>query len=201
MWNLIKKYNLEIFSIIMVVIAIITFIQWTTVSYARHILGIYMILLTLHEWEETRYPGGFYEFFLKKLGGDKEINMDMNLMHFLVAVLLLVYTIPSYILQNFIFLTMMPVTFGILESIMHTAGIFIHHTGKPYTPGLISALLMLAWSIYALVTGISAGIVRISDIIIGIVLMLVLFLIMEQTALHIAGVNPNDYFQKMVRGK
>ncbi len=192
MWKVIKKRNLEIYTVIMVIFAIFSFISWSSLSYAKHVITIFMLLTVLHEWEETRYPGGFFDSFLAKLTPEKKAEIDLDYIHFMVCIMLLVDLVPGYFLDNWIFLTMMPVTLGILEAIMHTAGIFIHHVGKPYTPGLVSAILMLAAAVLFLVQGFSLGTVSVLDIVIGFVLMVLMYMIILSIALKKYGLKMSD---------
>lgn len=91
-----KKHSLEI----------MTFIMFTMISFCAvfiHNLGLiqrimlgYMFLFTMHEWEETRFPGGFSDLMIKFFGV-KTTPEQLSDSHIPVAVLLLVITfIPFF---------------------------------------------------------------------------------------------------------
>lgn len=180
MYSVVKKYNLEIFSIVMLTFVVITAFCWGTVSYTKKVVAIFMFLFTLHEWEETRFPGGFFEMMARKYKLDME-KFDTTLAHFFVVILLLCFLIVPYFFDFYMFLLMVPVTFGLIEIIFHTAGIFIHHMKKPYCPGLITAILMGCTSTYILYATLSNGKATVSDVIIGFVIMLVGYVIMNRS--------------------
>lgn len=59
MKNLIMKYNLEIFSTIVLLVVGVIVLFFPDISYIRKIALAYAILAILHEFEEKRTPGGF----------------------------------------------------------------------------------------------------------------------------------------------
>ena len=61
--NRIIKYNLEIMTCILTTIVVVGIVNWNELSLLRQMTIIFMILYTLHEWEESRFPGGFYKIF------------------------------------------------------------------------------------------------------------------------------------------
>lgn len=60
MKNWIMKYNLEIFSTIVLLFVGVMILFFPEISYVRKITLAYAILAILHEFEEKRTPGGFF---------------------------------------------------------------------------------------------------------------------------------------------
>ena len=57
------KYNLEIMSGVFVAFILVSVVNWRDLSLLRQMTVVFMALYTLHEWEESRFPGGFYKIF------------------------------------------------------------------------------------------------------------------------------------------
>ena len=68
------KYNLEILTIVNAIIIIYSFINWFNFDMTRNFIVLFMLAITLHEWEEGRYPGGFVELMTGRMGDDIKIE-------------------------------------------------------------------------------------------------------------------------------
>ena len=62
------KYYLELFTVFVLVFTLIDCILFSKLSDYRKLINLFMILGVLHEWEEKRFPGGFFELMAKKIG-------------------------------------------------------------------------------------------------------------------------------------
>ena len=67
MKKLIVKHNLEILTVVLAIIFGVSLFFWDSLTIAGKALLGFMVLYTLHEWEESRFPGGFYDLFLEDL--------------------------------------------------------------------------------------------------------------------------------------
>ena len=94
------KYNLEIMSGIFAVITAIAVINWNDLSWLRQMTVLFMILYTLHEWEESRFPGGFYRIFFSKCTIDPTVSEEQ--MHLPVAVYLMIILLTPFIFENIV---------------------------------------------------------------------------------------------------
>lgn len=63
MKKLIVNYNLEILTIILALVFGVSLFFWNNLTLAGKALLGFMVLYTLHEWEESRFPRGFYDLF------------------------------------------------------------------------------------------------------------------------------------------
>ncbi len=124
---------------------VVGFMNWSELSQLRQMTVIFMLLYTLHEWEESRFPGGFYRIFFSKCTIDPTISEER--LHLPVAVYLLVILIIPFIYDNITAFALVPLILALFEGFIHTAGIIIHQLKRPYSPGMITAWLMFAYAI------------------------------------------------------
>ena len=139
------KYNLEIMSAIFASIAAISFLNWSEMSVLRQMTVIFMILYTLHEWEESKFPGGFYRIFFSKCTIDPNVSEEK--MHLPVAIYLLIILLVPFSFDSTVIFALVPLLLALFEGFIHTAGIIIHQLKKPYSPGMITAWLMFIYAI------------------------------------------------------
>ena len=171
------NYNLEIITVIFSVVAVVGVFFWGNLSLSGKALLGFMALYTLHEWEESRFPGGFYTLFFGGFGLD--IDVSEARMHLPVAIYLLLMLLIPFALQQVTFLVLIPLGLGFFEGIIHVAGIKIHKLKKPYTPGMVTGLLLFAYSVFILIQIIQAGGLVVWQWIVGFALSLIGFVIME----------------------
>ena len=193
--NRLIKYNLEIMSSIFVIIAAISFFNWSEFSLPRQMTVVFMILYTLHEWEESKFPGGFYRIFFSKCTIDPNISEEK--MHLPVAIYLLIILPISFIFDSIVIFALVPLLLALFEGFIHTAGIIIHQLKKPYSPGMITAWMMFVYAIIMirrLNTQLELGA---SDWIFGIVLTIVSFFIMETRFMKGAGITIKEFQTNM----
>ena len=194
----IRKYSLEILSVILFGVVTLTAVM-PVVSIPRKILSVLMFLFVLHEWEENVYPGGFSQL-MGRFTGVEFTPERLELAHLPVVVLLLVYLLIPYIFDSVPLLTIPIIILCIFECFVHVAGIKIHKMKRPYTPGLLTALCMLAAAIWAIRLLNEAELVRGEDYGLGAVMMLVGFAIMQRTVLAINGFGYKDIL-KILKSK
>lgn len=196
MKNWIMKYNLEIFSTIVLLFVGVMILFFPEISYVRKITLAYAILAILHEFEEKRTPGGFFELMAKKFELPENTNLDLA--SFFVICYWLVLIMLPFVFDSVEIFLVMPIALGIFETFIHTAGIWIHHMKKPYTPGLASAWPMGALSVYSIYflntyTDISG-----TDYLIGVILMVIGFLFLERGTLYAANMTFKDLRNKII---
>ena len=139
------KYNLEIMTGIFAAISISAILQWSELSLLRQMTVVFMILYTLHEWEESRFPGGFYRIFFSKCTIDPNVSEER--LHLPVAVYLLIILLVPFVFDEIAVLAFVPLCLALFEGFIHTAGIVIHQLKKPYSPGMITAWLMFVYAV------------------------------------------------------
>ena len=147
---MLKRYNLEIMTLIFFGTIALCAVFGSRLGLIRRVMLGYMFLFTLHEWEETLFPGGFanlmVKFFCVEADADKIAKA-----HIPVAALLLVITFVPFFTQRPT-LSLVPVYLGLFETFIHLAGIKIHKMEKPYTPGMVTGVLLGITSVIVLLT-------------------------------------------------
>ena len=191
----IVKYNLEIMTAILAALITVGLMNWSDLSLLRQMSVIFMILYTLHEWEESRFPGGFYRIFFSKCTINPNISEER--LHLPVAVYLLVILMVPFIFDNIAIFALVPLILALFEGFIHTAGIIIHQLKKPYSPGLITAWLMFAYAII-MITRLNKELVLDAwSWIGGILLTFVSFFIMETRFMKGAGITIKEFQTNM----
>ena len=176
------RYNLEIFTGIMLLFCVITALFWKEMSLARKLAAGYMLLYVMHEWEEGRLPGGFYDLFFGRIGA--EIKGDRYAMHVPAAVMIIIFTLLPWIFDSVYLLLVPPIGLSLFEGFIHTFGIKLMKMKKPYTPGMVTAWMMFAFAIYSIEVLPPLGV---KTWILGIFLLMVEFFSMQRTFIHLAG--------------
>ncbi len=194
MKKLIVNYNLEILTVVLAIVFGVSLFFWNILTISGKALLGFMILYTLHEWEESRFPGGFYDLFFGGFG--IEITASEARMHLPVAIYIWIMLLVPFILQQTTFLMLIPLGLGLFEGVIHVAGIKIHKLKKPYTPGMITGLIMFGYSIFIITQINKAGGLSLWQWVIGFVLAFVGFAVMEQFFLKTVGLTFGD-FRKM----
>ena len=182
---MLKKYNLEIMTVIFFGTITICAVFGSQLGLVRRIMLGYMFLFTLHEWEETRFPGGFADLMVKFFGVGADADKIAKA-HIPVAVLLLVITFVPFFTQHPT-LSLVPIYLGLFETFIHLAGIKIHKMDKPYTPGMVTGIMLGITSVIVLLTYSKEQLLSWSGYIWGIPLTIFCFAAMQRTVLAIYG--------------
>ena len=196
MIEFIKKYNLQIFILIVAILTIYDLANWNSLSLVRKLVNVFAVLGILHEIEEKYWPGGFMELMLKKL----KVNIsdfDTETANMNVVIFWLVYIFLGYVFDNMIFFVMMTVVLSLFEAFIHTAGIKIHKLDKAYTPGLVTAWLMAIVAVYAIIQFNSLNMIHPTDYIIGFVLFVITFIMLASRTYSLAGLSMGEVMSRI----
>ena len=196
-----KKYNLEILTFIMFGMVSCCAVFYNQLGLIQRIMIGYMFLFTLHEWEETRLPGGFAKLMSKFFG--LEVTQDKeNASHIPVVALLIIITFVPFFTQLPL-LALVPVYLGLFEAFIHIVGIKIHKMKKPYTPGLISSLLLCVASVSVLIIFYKNQLIKGAGYAWGVLIMFFCFALMQRTVIAIFGLGYKDLIaniKKKIKG-
>ena len=182
---MLKKYNLEIMTVIFFGTITICAVFGSQLGLIQRIMLGYMFLFTLHEWEETRFPGGFSDLMVKFFGMKADVDQIAKA-HIPVAALLLVITFVPFFTQLPL-LALVPIYLGLFETFIHLVGIKIHKMNKPYTPGMATGIMLGITSVIVLVIYSKERLLSGSGYVWGIPLMILCFAAMQRTVLAIYG--------------
>ena len=158
---------------------------------------VYIFLFVMHEWEEMHYPGGFADLIANMIG--VKLNVDMKKMSRIpTSILLLTFTLTPLILHRYP-LAILPLTFlGLFEGIVHILAIRLFKCPKFYSPGLVTAEMQAIVSITLFAYLIKEHLVTCTDFIIGLLIMVACFVIMQKTLTVMIGYKYSD-LPKMVK--
>ena len=184
---MLKKYNLEIMTLIFFGVVTICGVFIKDLGFVQRIMLGYMFLYTLHEWEETRFPGGFSDLMVKFFGV-KATPDQLADAHIPVAVLLLVITLVPFF-TKLPLLALVPVYLGMFETFIHLVGIKIHKMNKPYTPGMVTGILLGIASVIVLIVFTKEHLLSGSEYALGVLITILCFAAMQRTVLAIYGLN------------
>ena len=190
----ILDHNLEILSTVLAIVVGISLFFWNSLTLAGRALLGFMVLYVLHEWEESRIPGGFYDLFFGGIG--IEVKESEARMHLPVAIYLLLMLLIPLAFQQITFLVLIPLGLGLFEGVIHVAGIKIHKLKKPYTPGMITALILFVYSVIVITQINKAGGLPAWQWIVGFILSFAGFAVMQQFFLRTVGLTFGE-FRKM----
>lgn len=137
------RNNLYILTLGGIVVLVYMIINWAFLTPLQIALCFFVFGITLHEWEETRFPGGFYKLMTGMIGVDNSDSSKIDRSHGFVVLAIIFFAYIPLIFSEVHWLALVPAVLGIFESIIHIAGIKIHHLKHFYSPGMITALLFL----------------------------------------------------------
>ena len=175
-------YNLEILSAVMLIIITITAVFQTDISLVRRLILGFMALYTLHEWEEGRIPGGFYDLLFGLIG--VQYKNDPDLIHMPVAIYLFVILLVPYFFDSAPLLLLPPLCLALFEGFIHTMGIIMMKCKKPYTPGMLTAWIMFVYAVWCIHQLPDLGTMTWVE---GALLTVVTFVIMQRCVIGLAG--------------
>ena len=195
MIKFIKYYALEIYTVISILILVIAGIMGD-LSIVQKFVLVYIFLFILHEWEEMKYPGGFAESIAKMLNFNMttEIHRASRIP---TGILLLTFTITPFVFHNHP-ITILPLAFlGIFEGIVHLLTIKLFKYSKFYSPGLVTAEMQAFVSLLLFACLIKNNVLSNTDYIIGALIMLGSFIIMQKSITLMIGYKYSDVFKNI----
>ena len=98
--------------------------------------------------------------------------------------MIIIFTLLPWIFDRIYLLIVPPIGLSLFEGFIHTVGIKLMKTKKPYTPGMVTAWMMFAFAIYSIIVLPPLGA---KNWLLGIALLLVEFFNMQRTFIHLAG--------------
>lgn len=200
MKKFIYKYNLEMLSVFLIIEFVLTMIYRTELSQGRIITGVFALLIMLHEWEELRFPGGFFDLMSGPMGVDLS-KVDMGKCHLPTKILILVFSVVPLIFDKVMIIVFVPIILMLFEMFVHIMGIFIHKMDKPYTPGLVTGVIMGIYAIYATCTLLSSDLAKITDMLIAIPIFFICFMAMGLGIIKLIGLDFGEMRKKVLNNK
>lgn len=193
MKKIILNYHLEIYTIFVLFIAILGFFNVYDFTNTRKILLTVISIGLVHEYEEKRFPGGFFETLGKTWGWDMENTDFRKPGQWVILVWLIIGFIP-YIFDTIPGLVLAPMFLGIFEMIIHTAGKKICHIKGWYVPGIVTGWMMGIVSIYNIYRIHNIYKITFTDYALGILCVILIMIFLQCCVQHSA----NYSIKKMI---
>ena len=190
-----NKYSLHCLTAYSILLLVIGVIMWNSLAVIQKIIIIATCIVTLHEWEEQRFPGGFFDVMFGIWQIDIS-NIDLHDMYAKPDIYIFAITFSALIFSNILFFSCAVLLLGVFEGFIHIMGIKLAKLEKPYTPGMITGEFFAVFSILCIIFLIESGITVLMDWIFGFIWLFVTFLIMEFFVWRTAGINPKEFPSK-----
>ncbi len=192
-----NKYSLYFLTAYALALLVIGILMWNSLAIIQKIIIIATCIVTLHEWEEQRFPGGFFDV----MSGIWQIDLSDIDLHDLYAkpdIFIFAITFLALIFPNALFLSCAVLLLGVFEGFIHIMGIKFAKLERPYTPGMSTGESFAVFSIISIIFLIESGITGLMDWVFGFIWILVTFLIMEFFIWRTAGISPKEFLSKAI---
>ena len=186
-----QRASLPLLTAYAVVVAVWAALNWGEIALTQRLAAIATVIVTCHEWEEQRFPGGFLELMGSILGLDTA-GVDPHRMYSKPDVLIFVLTILALAFPQVPLFTCALLVLGCYEGIVHVMGIRLGKLSRPYTPGLVTAEMYALFSIVGIVLMTRAGVAGALDWVLGIVWFFSCFAVMEARVWRVVGLSPKE---------
>ena len=191
-----NKYSLYCLTVYAILLLVIAMIMWNSLAIIQKIIIIATCIVTLHEWEEQRFPGGFFEVMSRIWQLDLS-NIDLHDMYAKPDIFIFAITCFALIFPNALFLSCAVLLLGVFEGFIHIMGIKLAKLERPYTPGMITGELYALFSISCIIFLIDSGMTGLTDWVLGFIWLFLTFLIMEFFVWRTAGISPKEFPSKV----
>ena len=198
-----QRASLPLLTAYAVVVAVWAALNWGEIALTQRLAAIATVIVTCHEWEEQRFPGGFLELMGSILGLDTA-GVDPHRMYSKPDVLIFVLTILALAFPQVPLFTCALLVLGCYEGIVHVMGIRLGKLSRPYTPGLVTAEMYALFSIVGIVLMTRAGVAGALDWVLGIAWFFAGFAVMEACVWRVVGLSPREIpakFKEKIAGR
>ena len=197
MKSLWARSNIYILTLAGIAVAAYMVLAWDAMPAGQKALGFFVVGIVLHEWEETRFPGGFFELMTRKFGIEGCSEEQAGLAHGCVVAAIALFAFVPFLLWGQVpWLAGIPAILGFFEAIIHVVGIKVHNLKRPYSPGMATALLCLLSASVCIVAFAMQG-VPAWQWLLAVVCYLAIFAGMEVNVWRSFGVDPRSIPTKM----
>ena len=173
---------------------------WGYIDVPRRLVLVFAAIITLHEWEETRFPGGFIKIMTGKLQVDA-IGVAAWKLHIYQACYIVVLVALPFVFPQAYWLCAVPFYPGVFECFIHILGIKLMELKRPYSPGMVTAIAMAVPGIYGIWYLASNGLAVGLDWLWALLVFVATFAIMQQLFLRTAlGVHNVREKMKLILG-
>ena len=186
------KNSLYLLTALGVGVAIYLAVNWSGMPVLQRMVGLLFIALMLHEWEEFKFPGGFAEMMTSNLNFSL---VDLDIAKLLVAGVILAISFVPLFFPQVVWLAMAPMLLGALENVGHFGMGRVFKREQFYTPGMVTAVLMLPISIYSIVYVVQNNLMAPLSWLLSLLYMVICFVAAQATVITLNGMNYFDFLK------
>ncbi|WP_165251605.1 HXXEE domain-containing protein [Adlercreutzia sp. ZJ304] len=185
------RSNIYILTFGGIAVLIYMIINWAALTPLQIALSFFIFGITLHEWEETRFPGGFYKLMTGMIGVNNSDQAKIECSHGCVVIAIVFFAYIPFFFNGVHWLALVPAILGIFESFIHIVGIKIHHLKHFYSPGMLTALLFLLPPSIFIIVYAAPGVGW--EWVLTFVYYFAVFFCMELAVWGVFGIKPKDF--------
>lgn len=190
------KYSTHLLTLFTICLCIWGIINGERLSCIQLVTVGFSVIITLHEWEEMHWPGGFMEMMGNIIGWDVSgirPGAEHTAQSFFIV---LIVVLPVLFPTNY-WLFCGAVIFGIVEGVVHVAGIKMANTNKPYTPGMATGIILFFYCIWGIVFVTKMVHITVISWIIGFVYFVIWFFVMQQMVMIFCQLDRREFMKAM----
>ena len=155
MQKFLEKNSIWFSTVVGLSVAVFTIVNWRSMPMTQRLAALYFIAISVHEWEEMRFPGGVVDMVLHGIGFRLKNEGIAKLILF--ALEMFVAFVPIFF-PGLVWMCCAPLLLGFVETIAHLAATRMNRSTKFYSPGMLTALfVMLPISIYGMIYIVKSG--------------------------------------------
>ena len=191
-----RKNSLMILTIYAICAGVVAVFTWNDILLTQKCAAVMVVIACLHEWEEQRFPGGFLELMAQNMGLNVTEEQRASMLakpDLMVGIL----TFLGFTVQDVPLFACAVILFGLIEGVVHLAGIKLMGLKRPYSPGLVTAELWAVASIVSIVLLVQQGIIGPLDWVLGFVWLIICFATMEIAVWKAAGISLKEVPERM----
>ena len=195
MKQFVLRNNLNLLAALGIGVAIYLSVSWAVMPVLQRSVGLFFVALVLHVWEEMRYPGGFAEMVTRRLNFALPNRYAAES---IVAGYVLYLVFVPLFFPHVPWLAMASMLLGVLEAIAHLAEIKIFRRKYFYSPGLVTAvLLLLPIATYGISYAVRQDLMRPLDWVWSLLYMAIGFAIAQGTVVRMSGLEYLDFLKRV----
>ena len=190
-----NKYSLYFLTAYALVLLVIGMLMWNSLAIIQKVIIIATCIVTLHEWEEQRFPGGFFDVMSRIWQIDLS-NIDLHDMYAKPDIYIFAITFLALIFLTSLFLSCALLLLGLFYVFLLISMLILVRLEYRYTPGMITGELYAVFSISCIIFLIDSVMTVLMVCILEFIWIFLTFLIMEFFVWRTAGVSPKDLSSK-----
>jgi hypothetical protein len=195
------KNNLAIITALGALVLSWTLVSWQQMPMTQRCVGLFVAGVVVHLWEEGRFPGGFTRMITERLGFTQS---DPRFGGLVTDLLVLLVGFVPFLFPGATFLVFAAVSLGFVESFAHVVAIRMFRTGRPYTPGMASALaVLLPISVYTTWYLVASGLMEPQSWALALAYLLACVAVAQQVVVRTSGMRYSEFLgnvRKALRG-